>query len=130
MKEISNSLRDVSKIYIRNLRLRCILGITDHERKDKQDIIVNITLYTDIQDFKEDSINDVINYRSVCKKVINFIEGSSFYLLETLINKLSSMILKNFLKIIALQICIDKPNALRFCDSVSIEIFKKKESYD
>ena len=36
------------KIHIRDLQFRCIIGIDDIERKDKQDVVVNLTLEADL----------------------------------------------------------------------------------
>ena len=36
----------MDKIHIRNLRCRCIIGLNEDERINKQDVVINITLHT------------------------------------------------------------------------------------
>ncbi len=36
--------KNLDKIHIRDLLLRCIIGVYDWEREKKQDVIINITL--------------------------------------------------------------------------------------
>ena len=39
---------NVDKIHIRGLLIRCIIGVYERERKHKQDVLLNITLHTDL----------------------------------------------------------------------------------
>jgi len=36
-------------IEIDNLRLRCVIGFSEHERKDKQDVVISLRLKTDMR---------------------------------------------------------------------------------
>jgi len=76
----------MDRIYIRDLALRCIIGIFPHERKNKQDILLNITL--DCDPFSaaaaSDDIADAVDYKSLCKKIIALIEPSEFQLILSL----------------------------------------------
>jgi len=39
----------LDKIHIRDLLQRCIIGIYDEERREKQDVVINITLHADLR---------------------------------------------------------------------------------
>ena len=107
-------------IQIKNLKLRIIVGINPEERIHKQDIVINIT--ADIDDCKAiqtENINDALNYRNLAKEVIDFVEKSEFYLLETLVDKVLNMVMSNNM-VIRAKVEIDKTSVLRYCDSVSL----------
>ena len=73
------------RIFVRDLRLRGIVGINDWEREKRQDIVVNLELYGDFRAAgASDSIDDALNYRTLAKDVIRYVEDSSHYLVEKL----------------------------------------------
>lgn len=116
----------MATIYIKNLRLRTIIGIEDFERTKKQDIIVNIEIDVDIdQAAQSDNIEDACNYKTITKRLIQFIEASDFFLLEKLVDHCLDIILEDPIAKRA-TVEIDKPTALRFTDSVSIKETKSR----
>ena len=59
-------------IYIRDLSLRCIIGIFPEERKAKQDVIINVTLYckSHAVSAASDHISDAVDYKTITKQII------------------------------------------------------------
>ncbi len=107
-------------IRIKNLKLRIIVGINPEERIHKQDVLINIT--ADLNDSKAiqtEDINDTLNYRNLNKSVIDFVEKSEFHLLEALVDKVLNLVMSDDM-VIRATVEIDKPTALRYCDSVSL----------
>lgn len=105
---------------IKNLNLRIIVGINPEERIHKQDVLINIT--ADIDNSKAiqtEDINDTLNYRNLAKSVIEFVEKSEFYLLDTLVDKVLNLVMSDDL-VIRATVEIDKTTVLRYCDSVSL----------
>ncbi len=105
---------------IKNLKLRIIVGINPEERIHKQDVLINIR--ADIDNSKAiqtEDINDTINYRNLAKSVIEFVEKSEFYLLDTLVDKVLNLVMSDDL-VIRATVEIDKTTVLRYCDSVSL----------
>ena len=122
--------KPTDKVIIKNLMLRGIIGVNDWERKEKQDIIINITLYTDTRAVaRTDSLEGGINYRSVCKSVGKLVESTSFYLVETLAEEIAKLCLREF-PADAITVSVEKPNAVRFSVSVGVEITRSKSEYD
>ncbi len=114
------------RITIRNLRLRCIIGIKPDERREKQDVVVSICLWADLAKAgMSDSIDDTVNYRSVSKRVIAAVEGSSFNLLEALASSVADVCLDDG-RVSKVMVRVDKPGALRFADSVGIELVRER----
>ncbi len=108
-------------IRVKNLRLRTIIGIQDWERKKKQDIVINLEIESDGSAAAEsDRIEDSVDYKSLTKKVIQVVESSKFHLLEKLSSTIASAIMENE-RVRRVRVEVDKPHALRFADSVSIE---------
>lgn len=102
------------------MKLRIIVGINPEERIHKQDVLINIR--ADIDNSKAiqtEDINDTINYRNLAKSVIEFVEKSEFYLLDTLVDKVLNLVMSDDL-VIRATVEIDKTTVLRYCDSVSL----------
>lgn len=112
----------MDKIIIKDLLIRGIIGINPDERVQKQDILINITLYADTRRAAQsDDIADAINYRTITKRVIQHVESASDFLVEKLVNDLATLILTEF-AVARVIIRVEKPGALRFAHSVGIEI--------
>ena len=114
-------------IKIDNLRLRTIIGINDWEKKNKQDVIINLEIeFNGLKASKTDNIDDTVNYKTLNKKIIKYVENSDFNLLERMAGGIADLILDNK-KIKKVTVRIDKPGALRFADSVSITETKRRK---
>lgn len=112
----------LAKIHIKNLKLKAIIGVNDWERKEKQDIIINIFFEIDAEKSSyTDNIEDTSNYRILTKKIIEKIEVSNFFLLEKLTDTILDLIMEDTL-ILKASIKIEKINAITFSDSVSVEM--------
>lgn len=107
-------------IKIKNLLIRTIIGINEWERVHKQDVIINIQIgYDAKKSSKSDDIKDTVNYKDICKRTINITENSKYNLIETLSGAILDMIMENE-KVLTAIVEIDKPQALRFSESVSV----------
>lgn len=119
----------MDKIIIKNLRLRGIIGINPEERVNKQDILINLVLYTDIrQAAVSDNIDDAANYKSITKRIISHVENSADLLVEKLVSDIARIILVEF-PIERAQVRVEKPGALRYTESVGIEIERTKADF-
>lgn len=115
------------RILIKNLRLRCIIGINDFERQEKQDVLINVILWTDASEAAEkDDINLTLDYKKVTKDIIALVENSKFFLVESLAQKIVDTCLANA-RVSKVKVRVEKPGAIRFAQSVGIEILRKKD---
>ena len=113
---------DTAEIHIKNLRLRTFIGFNEAEKANKQDVVINAWLsYSATEASMTDDIDNAVNYRSVCKAMINKVETSKFLLLEKMAADLLAICMSNQ-QVIQAKIEVDKPHALRFADSVSITL--------
>ena len=85
------------RIYLRDLRTETIIGIYDWERKIRQTVSFDFEFPADIRRAaKTDSIEDTLNYKSVAKRVLAFVETSEYHLVETLAEEVARLVLKEF----------------------------------
>lgn len=114
-------------IQITDLLLRTIIGINEEERRKRQDVLINITLYADTRAAgQSDDIDDAVNYRTLTKQVINMVEASSFFLVEKLAAEIAAICLADP-RVERARVRVEKPGALRFARSVGIEIERARE---
>ena len=112
-------------IKIKDLRLRAIIGIHEWERKNKQDIIINVEFeFNGSHAAQSDNIDDTVNYKGICKNIIELAENSEFNLLEKLCDKVLQIVMKDH-RVKKGKVEIEKPHALRFADSVSVTQFSE-----
>jgi D-erythro-7,8-dihydroneopterin triphosphate epimerase len=118
--------RRLDKLHIRDLILRCIIGLNDWEREKKQDVLINITLYADLTAAcQSDRIEDTVDYKTIKQKVVDMVESSSYMLVEGLAQHIADICLENP-KVQRVKVMIDKTGALRFARSVGVEIMRDR----
>lgn len=117
------------KIIIKDLLLRGIIGLNDWEREKPQDILINLTLFTDMRAAGEsDSPDDILNYRTITKAIIAYVESSRHYLVEALATAIARICVVDHsaAKVI---VRVEKPGALRFAQSVGVEIERERANF-
>ena len=120
----------MDKIIIKDLLLRGIIGINPDEREKKQDILINMVLYADIRRAAAtDAIEDAVNYKAVVKRVIEHVEASADFLVEKLVSDLAHLVLTEF-PIERIRVRVEKPGALRFTQSVGVEIERHRGDWE
>ena len=113
-------------IRITDLTLRAIIGANAWERHKQQDVIINIAMEFDAgKAASRDDLNDTLNYKKIKRDIIALVEKSRFKLLETLTARILDLVMKNR-RVLAATVRVDKPHALRFAHSVSVEMHGKR----
>ena len=117
------------KIYIRDLSIRCIIGVNQEERTEKQDVIINIILFADTRKAGQtDDLDDSVDYKKVKKTILSLVENSEFLLIEKLAEEIAKVCLEDS-KVQKVNVTVDKPGALRYTRSVAVEIVRTRERY-
>ena len=110
------------EILIKDLLLRTIIGVNDEERRNRQDVLINLVLYADTRPAGEtDRIEDAVNYRTLAKRIIELVERSQFYLVEKLAAEIARLALEDQ-RVERVKVTVEKPGALRFARSVGVSI--------
>jgi FolB domain-containing protein len=118
----------MDKVFIKDLNARGIIGINDWERKKKQDILLNITMFTSLNKAGiTDDISDSVNYRTIAKKVLSHAESAARFTVEALAHDLAKICLEDK-KVNKVIVRVEKPGAVRFATSVGVEIERSRES--
>ena len=118
----------MDRILIEDLLVRCIIGVNDDERTEKQDVVINIALSADLRAAgKSDRFEDAIDYRSIKKSILHEVEASQYYLVEALAERVAEICLENPGVKIA-EVTVEKPSALRFARSVGVEITRGRDA--
>ena len=112
----------MDKIFLEELKIDTIIGIWDWERKIRQTVIIDLEMSADIaKAAATDSVEDTLNYKSVAKRVQEFVRDSSFQLVETLAERIAGIIRDEF-DVAWVRVRVHKPGAIRGSKDVGIEI--------
>jgi FolB domain-containing protein len=112
----------MDQILIKDLLARGVIGISDRERAQPQDILVNIVLFTDTQKAAvSDNIEDCVNYRTVAQKILAHVETIERYTVEALAADIAGLCLEEK-GVEGVRVRVEKPGAVRFSRSVGVEI--------
>lgn len=117
---------NLDRIEIHDLHLRCIIGINETERKNKQDVLIHIVMWADTRAAAaSDHIDDTVNYRTITKQIIEHVENSDYYLVERLAERIAEICLRDA-HMQQVQVSVEKPGALRFARSVGVTITRTR----
>jgi dihydroneopterin aldolase len=109
-------------VYIRDLAIDTIIGINDWEREVRQTVSLDLEMATDIRRAADtDDIADTIDYKGVAKRLIAFVEGTEFLLVETMAERVSDIIREEF-GVPWLRLRVSKPGAVTGATDVGVVI--------
>jgi dihydroneopterin aldolase/D-erythro-7,8-dihydroneopterin triphosphate epimerase len=109
-------------LFIKDLLVRTVLGVTDEERRDKQDVLISVALETDTSaPAKSDDLADAVNYRTLSKEILALAERSQFRLVERFAEEVAALCLREP-RVKRVRVTVEKPGALRFARTVGVTI--------
>ena len=115
------------RVFIRDLALRCIVGVDESERREKQDILIHLTLHTDLRRAgRTDALEDTVDYRALKKRILHLVEESRFRLIEALAQSIADECLRED-RVQRVEVVVEKPGALRFARTVGVEIVRTRD---
>lgn len=118
------------KILVTDLLLRGVIGLNEWEREKKQDILINLTLFTDMRAAgQSDRHDEILNYRTITKAIIAHVEASSYYTVEGLATAIARICVVDHDAARAI-VRVEKPGALRFARSVGVEIERERADFE
>ena len=114
------------RIFLRGLTAECIIGFIEWERRVKQTVVVDLELPVDCRRASiSDDVTDTVDYKSVAKRVLAYIEASEFKLVETLAHRLALLLLEEF-GLEWVRISLNKPGAIRNSRDVGVVIERRR----
>ena len=115
-------------VFLRELRVETVIGIYEWERRTRQTVSIDLEMGTDIRKAAaSDSIDDTLNYKSVAKRLIQFVESSEFLLVETLAERIAGVVLEEF-GVPYAKVSLSKPGAIRGARDVGVIIERSAEA--
>lgn len=109
-------------IYLTDLQVETVIGIYDWERRIRQTVSIDLEMAADIRRAAAtDSIEETLNYKAVAKRIIAFVEGSEFQLVETLAERIAQIVLTEF-QVPWVRLRLNKRGAVRFAKDVGVVI--------
>ncbi len=113
----------MARIRIKKLLIRTYIGFNPDELLNKQDVVIHLDIETDIPEeaLLADEPVDILDYKTITKKVIAYVQEGRFKLLEVLTQNILKLIMEDE-KVKWAKVEVDKPHALRFSESVSVEM--------
>lgn len=114
------SQRDI--VYLRDLRIDTVIGIYDWERRTRQTVILDIEMSADVSAAAAtEDINDALNYKSVAKRLIQYVGDSEFQLVETLAERCAEIVRTEY-GVHWLRLTLNKKGAVRGASDVGVVI--------
>ena len=114
------------RIFLRELKAEAIIGIYDWERRVRQTVSVDVEMPGDVRRAAaSDRIEDTLNYKLVAKQVLAFIEASEYHLVETLVEQIAQLVLREF-ALEWVKVSLSKPGAIRGSRDVGVTIERSR----
>lgn len=117
----------MDEIFIQDILVRTVIGISEREREQPQDILINIAIDTDTSSAgRSDDLNLSVNYRTIAKKVLAHCEKVHRFTVEALAEDIAEICLQED-NVVAVTVKVEKPGAVRFAKSVGVKITRVKK---
>ena len=112
----------MDKVFIQGLKIDTVIGIYDWEREIRQDVTLDLEMAADIKAASlTDHIEQTLDYKSVAKRLIQFVKDSEFQLVETLAEKITEIVLNEF-EVEWVKLTLNKGEAVSGASGVGVII--------
>lgn len=109
-------------VFIRQLRADTVIGVYDWERNVRQNVVLDLEMATDNRRAAaSDEIADALDYAAISVRVLSFIKGSEFQLIETMAEQVAAIVLGEF-GVPWLRLRLAKPGAVAQAQDVGVVI--------
>jgi dihydroneopterin aldolase len=107
------------RIELRGLRVRGHHGVFDHERRDGQDFVVDVTVWMDLAAAAaSDDLADTLHYGELAQRAAEIVGGEPCDLIETVSARIAEDVMTDD-RVQAVEVVLHKPQApipLEFAD--------------
>lgn len=109
-------------IYVRSLKIDCVIGAFEWERRVRQTVVIDLDLAADVaRAARTDQLVDTVDYKAIAKRLIEFVRKSEFQLVETLAERIAEIVCREF-AVAWIRVRINKKGALRHATDVGVVI--------
>ncbi len=114
-------------LWIEGLKVEALIGVYAHEKINKQPLIIDLVLATDLQKAcQSDAVEDTLDYASVSQSVIGFITASQFELIEALSEALIQSLFSTYPALTKVALKLNKPKAVPEAEGVGLMITRAR----
>ena len=107
------------RIELRGLRVRGHHGVFDHERRDGQEFVIDITAWLDLDvAAASDDLADTLDYGGLAQRAADIVAGPPRQLIETVAGEIADGVMADE-RVHAAEVVVHKPSApipLEFAD--------------
>ncbi len=107
------------RIELRGLKVRGNHGVFEHERRDGQDFVVDVTVWMDLAPAaRSDDLADTLHYGELAQRVAAIVGGEPCDLIETVAARVAEDVMGDT-RVQAVEVVLHKPQApipLEFAD--------------
>ncbi|GAA1308842.1 dihydroneopterin aldolase [Pseudonocardia xinjiangensis] len=116
------------RIELRGLKVRGHHGVFDHERRDGQDFVVDVTVWMDLAAAAaSDDLTDTLHYGVLAQRVAAIVGGEPYNLIEAVAGRVADDVMTDG-RVQSVEVVLHKPQApipLEFAD-VSVVVRRSR----
>ena len=114
-------------VFVRDLRVRTVIGVEEREREAPQEVVVNLDLEADLEPAAAtDDLTRSVDYAAVAALVQEHATTARFRLLEAFAGSIAALVLRRFPLVRALAVRVEKPAAVPGARSVGVELRRER----
>jgi len=118
----------MDKIIIQDLTVSCVIGVNAEERFYRQQLLITVTLFTDLRTAgNTDALDDTVDYKVLTRQILERIENSDYRLVESVAEEIARICLAEP-RVVRVRVRVDKPGALRCARAAAVEIERDRSS--
>jgi dihydroneopterin aldolase len=113
-------------IFLRGLAIETTIGFLEWERKVKQTVVIDLEVPVDCERAaRNDDVTETVDYKAMAKRIIGFVSGSEFLLVETLAHRTAMLLLEEF-GVAWVRLSLNKPGAIRGSRDVGVTVMRRR----
>ncbi|BCA96337.1 7,8-dihydroneopterin aldolase [Legionella antarctica] len=105
---------------IKALSVATRIGVHAWEQRIDQQLLIDITISADFSGC-EDSLVNTIDYDALCKTVTEFVQSTSFQLIESVANHVALLIKQEF-EVDQVTVKVSKPHAIKNAGTIQVMV--------
>ena len=99
------------RIELRGLRVRGHHGVFEHERRDGQEFVVDVTVWMDLAPAAaSDDLTDTLHYGELAERTAAIVAGEPSNLIEAVAGRVADMVLTDP-RVVEVEVALHKPGA-------------------
>lgn len=118
----------MDKIIISDLKIFAYHGVNPEEKENGQNFFIDVTAELDASvPCVTDSVDDTVSYAKMIKKIVPAFTENKFDLIEKAAQTVADALLDNFVKLLAVEVTVRKPEAPIKADFGYVAVMIRRE---